>query len=192
VVQLDETRGGSLMFRDESADPPYNLWAHVDQMFKAEKDAKPVPPPPLFTYRADDARVVGTPVKSVRIGFEAGFDVTWTWAADQRAWARTTGSQAASPGQGDGKEVTPRNVVVLKVHYAGGAGVEGSEAELTGSGDALVFTNGREIEGRWQRASKEDVTKLVDADGNEIELTPGQTWVELPDASYAVEVTPAS
>ncbi len=99
---------------------------------------------------------------------------------------------AASPTQGDGTTVAPQNVVVLKVNYAGGVGVEGSEAELTGSGDASVFTAGREIQGRWERADKEDVTKLVDADGNEIELTPGRTWVELPDASYSVDVTPAS
>src|SRR5262245_44137973 len=79
VVQLDETRAGSMMFRDDSAEAPYNLWAHVDQMFKAEKDAKPVPPPPLFTYRAEDAAAAGAPVKSVRVGFlGGGFDVTWT------------------------------------------------------------------------------------------------------------------
>jgi hypothetical protein len=32
----------------------------------------------------------------------------------------------------------------------------------------------------------------MDTGGNEILLTPGQTWVELPDVSYAVSVTPAS
>jgi hypothetical protein len=71
VVQLDETRAGALMFRDESADAPYNLWAHVDQMFKAEKDAKPVPPPPVRsrTEAGEDAPVTRHAVKSVRIGF---------------------------------------------------------------------------------------------------------------------------
>jgi hypothetical protein len=192
VIQLDETRAGSMMFRDDSAEAPYNLWAHVDQMYRAEKDAKPVPPPSLFTYRPDDAPPVGTPVTSVRVGFQAGFDVTWTWNKEKHVWERTTGSMAASPTQGDGKSVAPQNVVVLKVNYAGGVGVEGSEAELTGRGDALVFTAGREIRGRWERDTKEDVTKLVDGEGNEIQLTPGPTWVELPDVAYSVDVTPAS
>jgi hypothetical protein len=126
------------------------------------------------------------------VGFQAGFDVTWTWNTDRRVWERTVGSAAASPTQGDGKTVAPQNVVVLKVDYAGGAGVEGSEAELTGSGDAMVFTSGREIQGRWERAGNDDVTTLVDAGGDEIQLTPGQTWVELPDVSYAVDVTEPS
>jgi hypothetical protein len=192
VIQLDETRAGSMMFRDDSAVAPFNLWARVNQMFANEKDAEPVPPPALFTYRADGAPLVGTPVTSVRVGFNAGFDVTWSWNTDQRVWTRTVGSMAASPTQGNGTTVAPKNVIVMKVNYAGGVGVEGSEAELTGSGDALVFTAGREIQARWERADEEDVATFVDADGNEIALTPGQTWVQLADVSYAVDVTAAS
>ncbi len=56
----------SMMFRDDSAEAPYNLWAHVDQMFKAEKDAKPVPPPPLFTYRKAEAHAVWSARRSRR------------------------------------------------------------------------------------------------------------------------------
>jgi large subunit ribosomal protein L17 len=44
------------------------LGFEYDPKAKAEKDAKPVPPPPLFTYRdteagAEDAPVVGTPAQ---------------------------------------------------------------------------------------------------------------------------------
>ncbi len=125
VTQLDETRAGPMMFRDASAAAPYNLWAHVDQMFENEKDAKPVPPPPLFQYRASDAPLVGTPVQSVHVGFAAGFDTTWTWNGEQHAWVRTVGSMAASPTDADGRSIAPKNVVVMVVRYAGGVGVEG-------------------------------------------------------------------
>ncbi len=37
--------------------------------FMYGKCGKPVPPPPLFTYRAAHAVVAGTPVTSVRVGF---------------------------------------------------------------------------------------------------------------------------
>jgi hypothetical protein len=197
VVQLDETRAGAMMFRDDSAVAPYNLWARVDEMFADENDAEPVPPPALFTYRDTDAEesdapLPGTPVTSVRVGFEAGFDVTWSWDSEQRAWVRSAGAMAASPTDADGAPLTAENVVVLKVNYVGGVGNEGSEAELTGGGDALVYTAGREIRGRWERVDEEDVTTLVDTEGNEIALTPGQTWVELPDLTYSIDATPAS
>jgi len=192
VKQLDETRAGSMMFRDPP-DPgaaPYNLWAHVDQMFTAEKDAPPVPPPPLFTYRKEGDQVGGTPVQSFSVGYGSGFDVTWAWDASQHAWLRTTHAPAAPDVDAAGVRIAAPNVVVLFVHYKGGAGVEGSEAQLVGQGDATVFTDGHEIKGTWSRSDKAQPEKLTDANGKEIALTPGKTWVELPDVSYKVTMTP--
>ena len=86
--------------------------------------------------------------------------------------------------------------MVQFVNYAGGkapggAGYEGSEAELVGSGRAVVFTGGQMVEGTWTRASKEATTQFLDAGGNPIEMAPGQTWVELLQNGYALTTTPA-
>jgi hypothetical protein len=194
VKQLDETRAGSMMFRDPP-DPgaaPYNLWAHLDQMFTAEKHSPPVPPPPLFVYRDPRDDIAAPTLDSFRVGFGAGFDVTWTWDRQKQVWVRTTHRPAAPDVDAGGVRISATNVVVLFVHYQGGAGVEGSEAQLTGSGNASVFINGSEVKARWTRPDKDHGAKLTDMDGNEIELTPGKTWVELPDVSYDVSVTPAS
>jgi len=194
VKQLDETRAGSLMFRDptDSSAAPYNLWAHVDKMFAVEKHAPPVPPPPLFVYRDPRDDVAAPNLDSLHVGFSGGFDVTWTWDKQQQVWSRTTHSPAAPSIDAAGVHISVPNVVVLFVQYQGGVGVEGSEAQLTGRGNALVFINGREVKGHWERPDKDHGAKLTDAAGKEIELTPGRTWVELPDVSYDVSVTPPS
>src|SRR5437879_1166185 len=57
VVKLDESRAGSLMFRDHTRKAPYNLYAHVDQMYA--RCGEPKPPPPLFSYRRATAPVAG-------------------------------------------------------------------------------------------------------------------------------------
>ena len=59
-----------------------------------------------------------------------------------------------------------------------------------GRGNAIVFTGGKEIKGTWVRPDKTQPAQLVDATGAPIRLTPGQTWVELPDTSYSVTTTP--
>jgi hypothetical protein len=200
VKQLDETRSGSMMFRAPGTmyldshpssyrDAPFNLWARVDQMFTA--GGAPVPPPPLFTYRAAHAKVAGTPAASFVVGFQ-GSDppnpITWTWDAHRGAWLR---SKYGGPDiDADNVRLAPRNVVVMFVQYLGGAGVEGAEAELTGTGNAWVFTDGKEIKGTWSRPDKSKPAQYLDAKGSVIGLTPGQTWVELPDVSYNVTVTP--
>jgi hypothetical protein len=189
VKQLDETRAGPMMFRDPVGFQymPYNLWAHVDQMFKA--GGIPIPPPPLFAYRFTHVKLAGTPVKSFVVGFAAGFETTWDWDAKSGTWLR---SKFGAPDiDADNVRLAPQNVVVLFVNYLnGGPGALGAEAELTGSGRALVFTGGKEIEGTWSRPDKVKPAKFLTASGAVIRLTPGQTWVELPDVSYPVTVTP--
>ncbi len=53
-----------------------------------------------------------------------------------------------------------------------------------------MFTAGKEITGTWSRPDKSHPAQLLDAAGKVIPLTPGQTWVELPDEGYSVTKTP--
>ena len=46
-----------------------------------------------------------------------------------------------------------------------------------GTGDAYVFTNGKIIKGTWVKSSDPGADYLYDADGNEIVLNQGKTWV---------------
>jgi hypothetical protein len=191
VVRLDETTAGSLMFRDNSRRAPYNLYAHVNLMYS--KCGPHIPPPPLFSYRAAHAPVGGVPAASVHVGFEGSpsFAVTWTWDPASGTWKRSIfgSSEVAASGQ----QLAPKNVVVMFVQYVGGDpnhGNIGAEAMLTGTGRALVFTAGKEVTGTWSRPDKNRPAELLDAAGKQIALTPGQTWVELPDVSYSVTKTP--
>ncbi|HWS46807.1 MAG TPA: DUF3048 domain-containing protein [Acidimicrobiia bacterium] len=188
VVQLDETRAGSMMFRDHSRYAPWNLYAHVDQMYAQCKDPAP---PPLFTYRAAAAPVAGSPAASVRVGFLGQYAVTWNWDPASGTWKRFIfGAPEISAA---GTQLAPKNVVVMVVPYVGGDPNHanlGAEAELTGTGTAYVFTAGQVVKGTWSRPDKSQPAQLLDAAGAPIRLTPGPTWVELPDVGYPVSITP--
>jgi hypothetical protein len=185
VTLLDETRAGEMMFRDPARPAPHNLFADVGQMYSRCADP---PPPALFAYRPAGVPSSGDPVSEAHVGFRSGYDVTWTWDAASGVWQRTL---FGSPEIGaSGATISATNVVVMFVSYAGGVGVEGSEATLIGKGRAQVFTDGRMIEGTWTRPDRASPAQLLAADGRPILLTPGTTWVELPDRSYAVTTTP--
>lgn len=47
----------------------------------------------------------------------------------------------------------------------------------TGSGTAYIFQNGTVIEGKWEKPTVADQIKFIDADGGEIALAPGQTFI---------------
>ncbi len=186
VKRIDESAAGTAMFRDSSRSAPHNLYARPAQLFTM--GGVPVPPPALFDYAAAKAVTPGTDVTSVHIAFSnQEFAPTYTWDAASGTWKRST--RAGPFVVKTGAQIAPRNVVVLPVVYGGtGLGNIGAEAQLVGRGPVKVFTNGHEIDGTWSRANKTDRIALLGADGKPILLTAGQTWVELPDVSYAIDV----
>jgi hypothetical protein len=175
VTLVDETRAGSAMYRDSSRRKPYNLFGHPAALFAF--GGTPVPPHPLFTYRVAGQPVPGVPVTHVNVGFGAGFAVSYEWDAAHQAWDRSIFGHTDLLASG--VQEAPRNVVVMFVHYTGGVGIIGAEADLVGSGDAIVFTAGHEITGRWVRPDRARPAQFVDTAGAAVRLTPGQTWVEL-------------
>lgn len=175
VTLVDETRAGSAMFRDHSRQAPHNLYAHPAKLFAF--GGTPVPPPHLFTYRTAHQAVPGVVVTHATVGFGGGYGVSYAWDPVHQMWDRSIFGHTDLLESG--VQEAPRNVVVMFVHYDGGVGVIGSEADLVGSGDAIVFTAGHEITGRWVRPDRVRPAQFVDSAGATVRLTPGQTWVEL-------------
>jgi len=180
VKLVDESSAGAAMFRDSSRDSPHNLFGRPEALFAI--GGTPVPPPPMFAYRGSRAKVPGVSVSALTVDFSR--PVSFEWDAKQKRWNRSIyGAPAVDPA---GVRQAPHNVVVLFVDYEGGAGVEGSEAQLVGEGDAVVFTAGRRIDARWLRPDLAVATRLRDAAGAVVRLTPGQTWVALAPIGTAI------
>ncbi len=188
VKRIDESGAGNAMFRDSSRKPPHNLYARPADLFGL--GGEPAPPPALFGYSPTPI-TAGVPVTSVHVSFSnREFAPTYTWDGGSGTWLRSTSAGPFTTKSG--KQIAPTNVIVLSVAYAGGVGQIGAEAQLVGQGSVKVFTNGYEVDGTWSRTDKAQRIEFKDAAGKPILLTPGSTWVELPDVSYPIEAVPAT
>jgi len=50
---------------------------------------------------------------------------------------------------------------------------------MIGSGDTVVYQNGEEIKGRWEKKTESAPFKFYDQNDNEIPFKPGIIWVEI-------------
>lgn len=187
VHSVDEDAAGAAMVRNEPNQPPrdapHNLYGLGQPLFDLGGDPKP--PPALFQYVAEGSPPVGgQPVTDFHVGFQAGYDPTWTWVGATGLWARSI--QGVPQNVVGGAPIAPSNVVVQFTQYTGEA-----EAQTVGEGDVWIFTDGTLRQGRWVRPDKAHPAKYVDAAGNAIPLRPGRTWVELLPVGAAVDVTAA-
>lgn len=76
-----------------------------------------------------------------------------------------------------GETVTFANVLVLRVDTAWENGYVYLKNHMVGSGAAEIFQDGRYIRGAWSRSELTSRLVLVDADGQELQLHPGKTFI---------------
>jgi hypothetical protein len=187
VHSVDEETAGGAMVRNESSQPPrdapHNLYGLGPALFALGGDPKP--PKPLFQYVAQgSAPITGRNVLGFHVGFDPGYDPTWTWDGSVGTWQRSIdGTRSTVTGDG---HIAPANVVVQFTPYSGEA-----EAQTVGEGDVWVFTDGTLRTGRWVRPDKTQPARFLDANGKPILLRPGRTWVELLPTDRTVDVTDA-
>lgn len=181
VVDVGYNRSGEAFWRESGRAAPHNLLTTTDGL-RAKSAETPPPPAPIFAYRAEgEALAPGSvPATGVALRFGGGEISRFTWDPASETWLR---SQSGTPHvDAAGRQVAPRNVVVLEITYSFNGPLRESKPHgiTTGEGRALVFTAGNLIEGRWVRPSPADPLQLLAADGTPIRLTPGQTFLELP------------
>jgi hypothetical protein len=171
------SEGDPGFFRNEALPAPHNLFANLSTLFpQVTSSGNAVP---VFQYAAPGQDLGGSPVAFAEM-MVGGYDVGWTWDANQGLFLR---SQLGSPHEVTDGQASADSVVVLVVEYGESPVDSGPEARTVGSGAAVVYTDGRRIEGTWTRANPTDPFTLTSATGP-ILLAPGRTWVELVDAQH--------
>jgi hypothetical protein len=183
LVDVGVERASGDYFRQPGRPAPYNLFTRTSSLF-----GKPAPqssaPPALFPFRPEgQALTGGAAARGAHIDY-VGKNITTRvdWAWNGSAWVR---AQDGTPhNDGAGVQVAPKNVVIQLVKYVSTGQIDRSgaivpEAELIGTGEAWVFTDGKLVKGTWSKPNAEAVTVYAGPDGTPVRLTPGQTWVEL-------------
>jgi len=181
VKLFSEANSGAMMYRASNRPPPHNLFANVSLFIR--QGGRPRPPRALFTYSRSAPRF-STRVRSFTVGFASGYATSYAWDTKTASWDRSI--FGALDRDATGRRVSPQNVIVMYVHYLGGVGVEGAQAQLLGSGVAQVFTKHSVVRARWSRGSLRQPIVYKNRRGQVIALTSGRTWVELLDVSEHV------
>jgi hypothetical protein len=181
-----DAKGGPYR-RDSKRPAPYNLFADPKGLFDGVQGQAP---PALFTYRAEGEASTGDPAASAHLEWKDKVVtlVDWAWDAGAGAWKRTENNTPHVDAAGT--QVTAKNVVIQFATYHDTGYRDRSntmvpEADLVGEGDAWLLADGKVVKGHWKKAGAGDVTQYTDANGAPFKLTPGQTWVELPQPGKA-------
>jgi hypothetical protein len=188
VVRVDANefakQAGTYRAGDRKA--PHNLYSTGTGLYSLAPEGAE-PPPQQFQYLAAGQSAAGEASPGVDVAMD-GVKVGWQYDAASNSYARTQDDKPHEDAQAG--PITSTNVVVLTVDYVPSpADANSPEAQTTGTGEVTVYTGGKAVTGTWTRADRTAVFTLTAADGSPIELTPGNTWVELARAGTATPLT---
>ncbi|MFQ5452083.1 MAG: DUF3048 domain-containing protein [Candidatus Paceibacterota bacterium] len=132
-----------------------------------------------------DGDPVSNPTKKISYEFWEGKDpysVTWKYDLKTNSYLRFHGDGKAHTDKNTGKQLAPKNVVVVFMRES--AAQDGYKGQhllygTTGTGKAIVFQNGDVIEGTWSKRKETSTLILKDSSGSEIKFVRGQIWISM-------------
>jgi len=120
------------------------------------------------------------------------YKVDWAFSPTENSYLRTMGGYAHKD-RVTGNQLSGKNIVILAIERTPtttAINEEGFAMQTIGEGKALVFQEGKQTVATWKKKTRTDMTTLINTDGDEIKLIPGQTWFEIvpPDVFGKVSV----
>ncbi len=175
----DPLLGPAAYRRDPDRPAPYDLMLDPIAALEARLDAPPGTGPWL---RFTDSPIDGQPAGTVEIDASVRHQPMYGYSAADGGYLRFHGRQPHTTESGD--QLVAANVIVLFVDQLDAGRTDSSGAavpdfEVVGRGDAVVFTGGLAVEGRWERGRVTDFFRFFDDSNRELGLAPGVTWIHL-------------
>lgn len=165
---------------DPKRSRPHKTHANTEKL-RSNAGPERTGPAQQFHYRAvGEAATAGEPM--------TGFDLQIQLISVQWRYDPATGKYLRNQEGGrhmltDGTQVSTENVVVAWLdYYPSNTDGRSPDGDSTGSGQVAVFTGGRMVMGTWSRVDRLDPFAFTDANGAPILLTPGRTFIELPNS----------
>jgi hypothetical protein len=186
IFDLDALRGsGAAFHRVSSRAAPHNAYTGTAELRRVLlAHGGPALQAPGFDVRAyvDDAPLAARPTAStISVPYPRG-SADYLYDRSRDLYLRSVAGRAQVDA-GDGQRVTARNVIVLFMRKSIDPNSEPGYARIVldqiGSGDALVFREGRFWKATWRKPSIAAMTRVFDASGTEIPLVRGRTFIQV-------------
>lgn len=174
---------------------PHNMYTSLSQLSSLEK-SKGYTTSTFqgFTRKRDQPSKSPTATTiSMDISY-SDYSVLYKYDSKTNRYLRFEGGQPQIDANNN-KQLAPNVVVALVIPYSYGAidtsGAYYSVYNNLGSGPAYIFEDGGVVKATWQKASLTSPLRLIGANGKDVPLDAGQTWLTALSSSNELSYQPA-
>lgn len=145
----------------------------------------------VYKFKDDNSLGEAAEIKNIKISFwyDGDYSASFKYNPTNNSYLRYVGIDSAGNfiphlDQESQKQLEVKNVIV---QFATESSIDGDDKnrldyQLVGSGQAIVFIDGKATKSTWSKESRDARTKFYDMNGKEIEFNRGKFWVSIvPD-----------
>ncbi|MCD8216992.1 MAG: DUF3048 domain-containing protein [Clostridiales bacterium] len=187
----------SIFFRDSSKNAPHNLYVTGESIadgisikgYETEHDADYTS---HYQFDEDDEVEITLSGGEDAVVVQPGYLVNEPWFVYNPETGLYDRYQygAAQTDAITGEQLAVKNILIQVCDWYTADSESGYlDVTTTGTGNGYYITNGAAIPVTWSKDSQTDATRYYDADGNEITLNQGKTWVCIVQNTYEENIT---
>lgn len=172
----------AVYYRSSARAAPHNLYLSVRKAYAEARKRHYGITSDVPAFRFDrGSSTDGQKAVGAYVPLSTANTVRWTYNAASRMYLRSNNGRKQKDAL-TGKPVAARNVVMLWARYRpvshDKVGSTTYDVNLSGSGRMALLRAGQVFTGTWN-AGRDAPPTFVDAQGNQLKLTPGNTWFEI-------------
>lgn len=159
---------------------PHNLYSSMEVLRKTQKDKgyKELGEYTAFKFKEDEEDINGEMANTVTINYNKDNTTLYNYDLDKKVYTRTKDGKLHID-EIDETQIIAKNIIVQEAKTRVIDNEGRIEIDLIGEGKGKYVTNGRAIDIKWIKQSREGKTLYYDLDDNEIIFNPGVTWIQV-------------
>ncbi len=158
---------------------PHNVFTSTAFLSSALDEVK-LGPPSYGVWSFKDNEPAENNFVSPSIDWASGssqYDVKWLFDAKKDTYVRYQGEQKDTVSSGQG--ISANNVAILETTITTVDELGRRHLITTGEGKTFIYQDGKKIEATWKKPVRTDRLRFFTADGKEIAMNAGKTWIEV-------------
>lgn len=172
IPQIDGITQGQYFERDSSRQAPHNAYLYPARLSQWNKQINPP-----FKFSNDNNSKNGN-INTISYTYDQFTHDKYVFDSQTRLYTRYLEGKVERD-RVTNNPIKVRNIIFMKANHSMIPNDPKGRINIddTSSGDAILFTNGNKITGRW--VFKNGHYHYYDSKNNEMVLNPGKTWVEI-------------
>ena len=178
MMHLDEIYQSKYFWRSSKKRAPNNLYTGKPSLADYLNNLDEREYPEQFNFITASVISNFSPAEEITINYWGDYNVLYRYNSLENIYYRYIYDFDTPHQVESGEHLTARNIIVQFVETFTKDGEGRQDINLNSNGEIKLFRDGTIINGSWERSSRDHIIYL-DNNGNEIEINPGKTWIQL-------------